>query len=246
MGRSLRSNVLSLVNHVVGPWGLAVVNRRRLVDYSLHSYSDYEEYKAIQTRANRRKIDSVWADERTLATLCRELQDQFPGKSPLTGICHGSRNGFEQRFLSEKGGMDVIGTDISDTAERFPSTRRWDFHEVNSEWVQRFDFVYSNALDHAWNPKLAVETWLNQLKPEGILALEHTGSHSPEGTSAVDPFGVRPTVLPYVLSSWFGYDISIRYVRSRKSNAEIDVWLFLVRKTGPGLVSARGDVDDIG
>ena len=218
------------------------MNRRPLVDFCLHEYESYEQYKAIQTSANRRKIERVWADEGTLTLLCSELRQEFAGRSGLVGICHGTRNGFEQGFFASQAGFDeVFGTEISDTAERFPRTRQWDFHDVNSEWVRKFDFVYSNSLDHAWNPKLALETWLNQLKPDGILALEHTVGHAPENTSEVDPFGVRPTVMPYVLCLWFGHDICIRCVKGRKSNYGVEVWLFLVRKTGSGMVVARDD-----
>ena len=68
---------------------------------------------------------------------------------------------------AEYAGFDVIGTEISDTAGQFANTVQWDFHDVNGEWVSRFDFVYSNSLDHAWNPKFALQTWLNQLNPKG-------------------------------------------------------------------------------
>ena len=242
--KTIRKALRRSANGLLRPLGQVVVNRKRLVDYSLHSYESYEEYKAIQTAANRRKIEHVWADEGVLTALCRELRQEF-GQTDgrLNGICHGTRNGFEQDFLAKQAGFgEVIGTEISDTAERFPNTRRWDFHEVDTDWVQRFDFVYSNSLDHAWNPKLAVETWLNQLKPDGILALEHTNGHTPEGTSETDPFGVRSAVVPYVLCMWFGHDIRIRFVKTtrRKSDHGTEaVWLFLVRKTGPGMVEAR-------
>ena len=148
----------------------------------------------------------------------------------MSGICHGTRNGFEQNFISSQKGFEAIGTDISETANDFERSVQWDFHDTNKEWLARFDFVYSNSLDQSWNPRAALVTWLNQLKPDGRLVIEHTHAHGPGGASAMDPFGVRPQVMPYVLCEWFGTEISIRFVKAKKSNNNIDVWLFFVGK----------------
>ena len=93
--------------------------------------------------------------------------------------------------------------------------------------------MYSNSLDQAWSPRTALTTWLNQLTPEGVLVIEHTEAHGPEGASEMDPFGVRPTVMPYVLSDWFGWDISVKFLRSRKDNNGLDVWIFVIRRNVP-------------
>lgn len=237
---TLRRALGSLLNAVLHPLGYAIVNRKRLVDFYLHQYESYEQYREVQTHHNRRKIDLVWADEATLSTLCDELRREIPTKARLVGICHGTRNGFEQRFIADYAGFDVIGTEISDTADQFERTVQWDFHDVKEQWVGKFDFVYSNSLDHAWNPRRAVETWLNQLNATGVLALECTHGHGPEATSEMDPFGVRPNVVPYVLCDWFGHDVSMRCVRCRKANLGDDVWLYLVRKSRD-VVEARGE-----
>lgn len=241
MGRvaqRLRKGLSSVLNGMLRPLGYEVVNRKRLLDFHLHEYDSYEQYREVQIRHNKRKIDRVWADEGTLTVLCDELRRLMPEKPRLVGLCHGTRNGFEQRFMADYAGFDVIGTEISDTAGQFENTIQWDFHEVKDEWVAGFDFVYSNSLDHAWNPKLALETWLNQLRPRGVLALEYTRGHSPESTSAMDPFGVRPRVVPYILCDWFGHDVSIRCVKCKKSNFGDDVYLFLVVKN-TAIVVAR-------
>ena len=230
----------SLLNGMLRPLGYEIVNRKRLVDFYLHEYQSYEQYRDIQTYHNKRKIDRVWADEATLTMLCDELRREIPGKVHLTGICHGTRNGFEQSFIAAHAGHDVIGTEISDTADQFERTVQWDFHDVNEAWVSKFDFVYSNALDHAWNPKLALETWLNQLNSTGVLALEYAESHSPTHASKMDPFGVRPNVVPYVLCQWFGHGVSVRCVRGSKSNTDSDVWPFLVRRNQDIAVARNG------
>lgn len=220
-----------VLNRLLRPSGYELVSRQRLADSHLHAYESYEQYREIQVRHNRRKVERVWADEGTLSRLCDELRKAMPEKRQLRGICHGTRNGFEQRFLADHAGFDVIGTEISDTAERFDRTVQWDFHDVNDEWLAVFDFVYTNALDHAYDPALAIETWLNQLSADGVLALEITEANGPGESSKVDPFGVRPTVLPFMLCDWFGHDVSIGCVKGVKSNNGLRVWLFLIRKS---------------
>ena len=206
-----------------------MVPEKDAADYYLYEYSSYEEYKEVQTFHNKRKISHVWADKKTLSLIKTELEKDIKGKV-IKGICHGSRNGFEQAFFNEDKKYKVIGTDISDTANQFENTVQWDFHDENKEWINKFDFVYSNSLDQGWNPKTALQNWLNQLNKKGMLVIEHTEVHGPKLASKMDPFGVRPEVMPYVLAEWFGHDISIRFVRSVKENNNLDVWLFFVKK----------------
>lgn len=226
---AFKKSLYALLNLSLTRFGWEVVDKRRLVDFCLHEYTSYSQYEDIQIFHNKRKLEHVWADKTTLRILCDELKKEFPNRS-LKGICHGTRNGFEQKFIGEYAAFEVIGTEISDTADGFDKTIRWDFHDVNEQWVSKFDFVYSNSLDQAWNPRTALVTWLNQLNDTGVLVIEHTEAHGPEGASEMDPFGVRPTVVPYVLSEWFGYDVSMRFVKSRKDNNGLDVWLFFIKK----------------
>ena len=55
----------------------------------------------------------------------------------------------------------------------------WDFHAARPEWRGAADFVYSNALDHAFNATLALETWLGQLAPGGAVLMHWAGSARP-------------------------------------------------------------------
>jgi SAM-dependent methyltransferase len=222
--------VKKLVDPLLSPFRLVSVRKKELVDYYLHSYESYKHYRDTQIAHNIRKLKNVWADDATLDLMCGELRKERPGESVISGICHGTRNGFEQNHISSQQGFEAIGTDISETARNFDRSVHWDFHDVNSDWVGKFDFVYSNSLDQSWNPRSALVTWLDQLRPDGTLVIEHTEAHGPAGASEMDPFGVKPTVLPYVLVQWFGTDISIRFVESTKSNNKMKVWLFFIRK----------------
>ena len=91
-----------------------------------------------------------------------------------------------------------IGTDISETATGFPHMQLWDFHDDNPDWEGRFDFVYTNSLDQAMEPALALEAWPRQITLQGRIYIEHTMSHSAGHASAMDPFGGHPMAMPYL------------------------------------------------
>lgn len=222
--------IAHILNDVLERFGYRVVNSKRLVDFYLHKYDSYEQYRDIQIQHNIRKINRVWADEITLGRVREVLREEMGASAQLRGLCHGARNGFEQKFISSLSGFFAIGTDISPTAKDYENSVQWDFHEVNPDWVGKFDFVYSNSLDQSWNPKVALGVWLNQLRAGGCVVIEHTEAHGPMGASEMDPFGVRPSVMPYVLADWFGFNISLRIVKSKKGNMDRDVWLFFIKK----------------
>jgi hypothetical protein len=76
------------------------------------------------------------------------------------------------------------------TAKMSQWTINWDFHVVKPEWRHNADFVYSNALDHSPNPKLAVTQWMREVASHGVLILEWSEHFSGSGrTSVTDVFG---------------------------------------------------------
>lgn len=226
MGQVLRA----IATPIVSPFGYTVVPKASLIDWYLHEYESYEYYRSVQEHHNSRKLAKVWADETTLDRVA-EIVAAAVGSRPVSGLCHGTRNGFEQRYLNAKGWIRAIGTDIGKTATEFENTVRWDFHDVNEEWRNRFDFVYSNALDQAWKPRIALTTWLNQVLPgTGVVILEHTEAHGPAAAGEMDPFGVRPVAMPYVLTEWFGGQIAISHSVGRKKGSGLQAWLFVCRK----------------
>lgn len=198
--------------------------------FVLHEYASYDEYRLVQMHHNRRKLSNVWADEATLERVAGRIEQEFPGGVRF-GLCHGTRNGFEQGWLAERLQAEVIGTDISDTAADFPRSVVWDFHDPNPDWKGRCDFVYSNSWDHSWKPQKALKTWLSQVRRSGLVFLEHTREHGPKGQSEMDPFGVTPEFVPYLLCDWFGHRISVELIRGEKPNKKnLAVWLFVLKR----------------
>jgi len=197
----------------------------------IHKYKNYNEYKETQIFYNKQKINHVWADENSLKILSDYINQNISNKN-INGLCHGSRNGFEQEFFNNKiNNSIVIGTDISDTAKEFKDSVVWDFHKVNDKWLNHFDFVYTNSLDQSYNPKLALTTWLGQVKNRGYIIIEHSDQHGVLSSGKMDPFGVEANFFPYLLIDWFGHSISIEIIRSIKINkSSAPVWFFIIKK----------------
>jgi len=202
---------------------------RKFRKFPLHRYSGgYEEYKAIQVKANKRKLHRVWADGNTLESIARHIVERG---SVSTGICHGARNGFEVEWLRERLSADVIGTDISDTAEQFDHMKTWDFHDENPEWSGKFDFVYTNSLDQAMDPEKALSSWVKQLSNGGRIYIEHTLGHSAEKAGATDPFGADPKIMPKLLNKWGGdvFEHETTLKPGVKDNNRFEAFVLVVR-----------------
>ncbi|WP_181702733.1 hypothetical protein [Chthonobacter albigriseus] len=207
-------------------------------DYALNlsGYSDgakkfsYSAYAEKQIEGNKRKFDLVWADQETVRCISEHLRRHIP--NVRQGLCHGSRNGSEIRWFATELDCKVIGTDISPTATAVPDMVQWDFHEENPDWVGQFDFVYTNSHDHAYDPKKAVDAWVGQLSDRGVLYLEHTTAHSESGVTELDPFGVNPKILPFVVLGWGQGRYCVQEILKpphRKAKGD-EIWIFCIRK----------------
>ena len=230
--KNILIQIKNLINQMLFKFGYRISkvnNSGELV--KIHKYKDYNEYRETQIFYNKKKIDKVWADEITLEKISDLLKDRIK-TSIIKGICHGSRNGFEQNFFNEKkDGFEVIGTDISDTAKNYKNSIVHDFHNEKKEWINNFDFVYSNSLDQSFDPKKALEVWLKQIKEKGFVIIEHSDQHGVISSGKMDPFGVEANFFPYLLSEWFGHLISIEIIKGSKINKNnAPVFLFVLKK----------------
>jgi len=78
---------------------------------------DYEGYRHAQTEGNKLKLNYVWARQENIAFLSEYLRKTIG--QPSFGICHGTRRGMEQEWFRSYLDCEVIGTEISETAEQF-------------------------------------------------------------------------------------------------------------------------------
>ena len=188
-----------IVNRVLRPVGLKLIPLQHDQLIYQHDYrGGYDAYRATQIHWNKAKLDKVWADDRTLEAVAADLDR----RGLRSGICHGARNGYEVQWFADRLKSEVIGTDISDTATQFPRMVVHDFHERREDWIGKFDFIYTNSLDQAFDPEKALSAWAEQLTPNGCIYIEHTQQHSVEAASEMDPFGAHPMVVPYLLFQW--------------------------------------------
>jgi hypothetical protein len=197
--------------------------------FKIYKYKNYKEYVNTQIYFNKKKINQIWADQINLKKISFFLKKNLRHKN-LIGICHGSRNGYEQKkFLQFIPKSKIIGTDISPTALNYPNTIQHDFHK--RKWISYFDFVYSNSLDQSYNPKLALTVWLEQIKKGGFIVIEHSEQSGIIGQGKMDPFGVEANFFPYLLSDWFKHKISTSILKSIKKNKLNSlIWIFFIKK----------------
>lgn len=193
-----------------------------------HEYPDYETYKSVQVAGNKAKLRMQFVKEPHIQALSQYLNETL-GRSSF-GLCHGTRRGLEQAWFLEHldGAPDVIGTEISNTADQFANTVEWDFHNTHPNWRDRADFVYSNSWDHAFDPEKAFTTWAAQLRPGGLMLLDHTRGQTPQEANALDPFGVTQERFSEVLSNCLSAYGRLREVldfsKNKTYRASVFVW----------------------
>jgi hypothetical protein len=192
---------------------------RKVLDHSGYRLASWKKpdgqvdlagYRREQELGNRAKIAQVWTSEESLQFICAWLRDR--GLVPRFILCHGTRNGFEQRVFSNFFRCEVIGTEISPTATQFPMTVQADFHEPRAEWARRADLVYSNSLDHAYDPAQALRAWSEAVRDGGVIVLEKASDSDPRGVSALDPFGITLADLVVFLMETLGDIACVRGV----------------------------------
>jgi Methyltransferase domain len=212
-------------------FGYRLVKTRATLPTYVHQYEGgYEEYRRLQIHHNKRKLQNVWADKNTLEAIREHLTRN--GRTVACGICHGARNGFEVEWFRTALDADVIGTDISETATQFPHMFVWDFQDENPEWADKFDFVYTNSLDHAMEPRRALSSWVKQIKQGGRIYIEHTLAHSTSHASEMDPFGAHPMCMPYLFFVWGKgqYFLTDILEVPKKANKGLKVWIFVLER----------------
>jgi hypothetical protein len=201
---------------------------------------DYEKYRKEQTRKAKKDPMAIWADPKTLDVIAEYAKQRIPSIDLV--ICHGSKAGMESNHLANALRCEGIGTDIAppDHAE---GVVQWDFHEDAPQWNGRASVIYTNALDHAYDPKKAMDAWVRQLAPGGMIFIEHTMLHAPEGSSASDPFGAHPLIMPYLVLEWGRGEYCVIDIikpphkkpywmptEGERKETDFDIWIFVINK----------------
>tara|TARA_B100000287_G_scaffold435471_1_gene503952 strand:+ start:2389 stop:3087 length:699 start_codon:yes stop_codon:yes gene_type:complete len=146
-------------------------------DVTLVNFNDekgnfsWDIYKKSQQKMSYRKIHNAGPHRKKMEILGKHIKNNITDYK--FGICHGTRNGIEQKHLRDILGIEVIGTEIADGCEKFPHQIQWDFHDVKDEWIGNVDFIFSNSLDHSYDPVYCLSQWIKCMKDGGIIYLQH-------------------------------------------------------------------------
>ena len=167
----------------------------------LYQYKSYTAYTEAQRLANREKYDMSWASADNIKAIAKYLKPRHP----LLGLCHGARNGSEVRFFNKfLPKCQTWGTDLG--ASNAPGMVVWDFNYPREGWLGKFDFLYSNSFDHAFDPEITFKVWRNQVRPGGVIILEWSKKHehAEEGNyeTAMDPLAITLDELIKEIPEW--------------------------------------------
>ena len=205
---------------------------------------NFEFYKSVQIEANKRKLDNNkgvnW--DRHLLPIVEDIvrfTDIGLSKSIIKGACLGARNGSEVysfkkllnnnfKKLGKKIDSSIIGTDISPSAEDFENMIVHDFHDRLPLKFGRMDFIYTNSLDQANDPKKALNSWIESISKEGHIYIEYSRGHGKRTFSVLDPFSCELELFPYVFLTWMSGKAYIsRVIKSKIVNNKV---VFVIKK----------------
>lgn len=142
--------------------------------------SKYQKYLKDQiTRAESkwgRKHDYDEIFKQQLRLTIKEVEE-FIGY-PQKICCMGCRTGtevfeFKEKFpRSEVHGIDITENINSIRTHLDVSIELQDFNNLPVDWTDRFDLVFSNSIDHAFDPAKTFKEWKRVTKPDGHLLIE--------------------------------------------------------------------------
>jgi hypothetical protein len=167
----------------------------------VYNYKNYIEYVKSQKEAFRRKFKNIWVKEENI----KFISEFIKSRNPQQGLCHGVRQGYEIEWFIKYLGCYIIGTEIGEIKHK--NILQWDFNKENLNLINKFDFIYSNSFDHAYNPQETIKIWKEQLKLEGLLILEidrrqeHTGEIS-KSVNKTDPVSLTLDELCRNIPEW--------------------------------------------
>jgi len=140
----------------------------------LTEYSDYAAYYNSQKRTDAKKNSRPCLAQSEVAKIAEHLKR---AEIPVNTImCHGARYGQEVDWFAEQFPQaKTVGSDLFPKGH--PAVVEWDFHKQLRRWKGYFSIVYSNALDHSYDPKKALRCWFDQLQPTGRLCVQWSQWH---------------------------------------------------------------------
>ena len=215
--------------------------------YAKGDMFDYEKYVDYQTRQNKRKLENLGPDLSHKEDFLIEFVTK--NTTPKFGICHGVRRGTENNSLSKGLGVPVIGTEISDTATQFENVIQWDFHDAKEEWLDSASVVYTNSLDHAFDPIYALGNWMRCVHKKGCVYIRAFG---PDCSPTSSKFS-KPTLTEWEkglsLADLHGFSVEsiekiIQYL-GKQGVIDINEWTISLAPPCSAIILFRGKPSDL-
>lgn len=151
-----------------------------------NNYEKYQKAQKKMVKRHQKKLKSKqlteecsFATKEHLDFVIEKFKEHKGNISDSKIICHGVRNGYESKFFMDHFSNDnVYSTDIIDTF-MLDKTNFFeqDFDTNMKEWENKFDFLYSNVIDHSQNPGKTLEIWSKQVKVGGLLFIQFHGGN---------------------------------------------------------------------
>jgi hypothetical protein len=180
-------------------------------------FTGYGHYVAAQKKTvSKRGVGPYFCDLEMIriAEWCRRNDLQV-----RRGICHGARNGLEcDELMLHLPLSEIVGTDLFPYSGKSKETKlraeviEWDFNKINNEWIDKFDLVYTNSLDHAYEPKKTLRIWMDQLVWNGVLFVQW--NRSDLEAKGGDCFSADPLEMIDLLNE-VGTLVDLLYVRMK-------------------------------
>lgn len=106
-------------------------------------------------------------------------------------------------------------------------------HDTQPEWIDSVDFIYSNSLDHSYDPEKCLIAWMSCIRNGGMCIIEHTSSH--EHTTQLDPFGAHISQMPHLIAKWGDGEYSVRETPEAPSVPDALTYchIIIVQRTWP-------------
>lgn len=135
--------------------------------------NNYTVYKRIQKSRAKEKWGSVTFDGVLFGKMMEHVKEYIVNSK--MAVCMGIRKGNEYeeikkiKFLS----LDrVYGVDIHPKVKKVGTyCYAYDFNKLPKKWENKFDLLYSNSIDHAFDIKKTLGGWWRVVKGGGYLVL---------------------------------------------------------------------------
>jgi hypothetical protein len=200
----------------------------------LHEYQSYEKYHKAQA-SSFRKEGAVWVSDKEIDLMSDYIKTHL--KQLSLGICHGVRSGAEVERFKRNLKINVIGTDLFREQGQPDYIVQIDFHQVKPEWIEKADFIYSNSLDHSYDPRMCLYQWKRCLRKGGLCLLHWSVGHCEVVVETGDCFAASEKEYGQMMKEHFKLKAAIRVGRGDHGGTHSTIFVGQKRKSFDARVS---------